>query len=144
MDVRTDIRRHVNELKDRPLTELMRTLANDVSALVHEEIELAKAEMTVKAKTAGKGAGLLGGATLGAVMTLGSLTACLIALLALAMPVWVSALLVAIVWAFATAALALSGKRKLQEAAPPVPEQAIETTEEDIRWARTRMRSDGR
>jgi MFS family permease len=144
MAVRTDARIHVNDLKDRPLTELLRTLANDVNTLVHEEIELAKAELMQKAKTAGMGAGLLVAAWTAAMLALGTLTAFLVALLAIEMPVWAAALIVGILWAIGAAVLALSGKRKLQEASPPVPQQTIETTEEDIRWAKTRMRSGAR
>jgi MFS family permease len=144
MTVRTDPRIHVNDLKDRPLTELLRTLAGDVSTLVHEEIELAKAELMQKAKTAGMGAGFLVGAWTAAMLALGTLTAFLVALLAIEMPVWAAALIVGILWAIGAAVLALNGKRKLQEASPPVPQQTIETTEEDIRWAKTRMRSGAR
>jgi Putative Actinobacterial Holin-X, holin superfamily III len=144
MAVRTDARIHVNDLKDRPLTELLRTLANDVSTLVHEEIELGKAELTQKAKTAGIGAGLLVGAWTAALLALGTLTAFLVALLAVEMPVWGAALIVGILWAVGAAVLALNGKRKLQEASPPVPQQTIETTEEDIQWAKTRMQSGSR
>jgi hypothetical protein len=31
------------------------------------------------------------------------------------------------------------GKRKVKEAAPPIPEQTIETLKEDVQWARTRI-----
>src|SRR5215207_6742471 len=141
MDVRTDRHGSSDDLKERPLPELLRTLANDLSELVHEEIELAKAEIAQKAKQAGMGAGMFGGAAVGGVMTLGTLTACLVAVLALAMPVWVAALIVAVVWAGVTAILAMNGRHKLQQATPPVPEQAIQTTKEDVRWAKTRMQS---
>jgi hypothetical protein len=141
MDLMTDGHASADDLKERPLPELLRTLANDLSDLVHEEIELAKAELSQKAKQAAIGGGMFGAAAVAGVMALGTLTACIVALLSLAMPVWVAALIVAIVWAIATAIFAMKGKSNLQQAAPPVPEQAMETTKEDIRWAKTRMRS---
>jgi ABC-type antimicrobial peptide transport system permease subunit len=140
MDV-TDAHGSGEYLRERSLPELLKTLANDLSTLVHEEIELAKAELTQKAKLAGMGAGMFGGAAVAGVMTLGTLTACIVALLALAMPVWVAALIVTVVWGVVTGVLAISGKRRVQAATPPVPEQAIETTKEDVRWAKTRMQS---
>jgi ABC-type antimicrobial peptide transport system permease subunit len=137
----TDAHGSGEDLRERSLPELLKTLANDLSTLVHEEIELAKAELTQKAKLAGMGAGMFGGAAVAGVMTLGTLTACIVALLALAMPVWVAALIVTVVWGVVTGVLAISGKRRVQAATPPVPEQAIETTKEDVRWAKTRMQS---
>jgi hypothetical protein len=37
--------------------------------------------------------------------------------------------------------LAMTGKQKVQEAAPPVPEQAKESVKEDVQWAKTRAKS---
>jgi hypothetical protein len=34
--------------------------------------------------------------------------------------------------------LALTGKTKVQEATPPVPEQATESVKEDVEWAKSR------
>ena len=69
-------------------------------------------------------------------------TAFLIALLAEVMPVWLAALIVTILWAIVAAVLVQTGRKKLKEAAPPVPEQTIETIKEDVQWAKTQMRSD--
>jgi hypothetical protein len=38
--------------------------------------------------------------------------------------------------------LALQGRNKVKEAAPPVPEQTVETVKEDVRWAKTQLKSD--
>src|ERR671914_611946 len=37
--------------------------------------------------------------------------------------------------------LALQGRNKVQEATPPLPEQATESVKEDVQWAKTRSRS---
>ena len=34
--------------------------------------------------------------------------------------------------------LALQGRTKVQQATPPVPEQATESVKEDVRWAKTK------
>ena len=33
----------------------------------------------------------------------------------------------------------MAGKRRVQAASPPVPEQTIETLKEDVQWARTKI-----
>jgi hypothetical protein len=129
------------DLRDRPTGELLKKLSDETTTLVRREIDLAKAELAEKGKKAGLGAGMFGGAGLFGVGAFAALTACLIAALDSAMPLWLAALIVTVVYAAIAAALALTGKGKVQEAAPPVPEQAIESTKEDVEWAKTRARS---
>src|ERR1700694_4791751 len=81
-------------LRNLPLGELVKQLAEETSMLVRQELELAKTEMTQKGKRAGVGLGELGGAGLVALYALGALTACFIAALALLVPVWGAALIV--------------------------------------------------
>jgi uncharacterized membrane protein YqjE len=130
-----------SDLRERPIPELLKELSTQTTMLVRQELELAKAEMTEKGKRAGLGAGMFGGAGVFALLALGALTACVIAALATAMDVWLAALIVALVWAAVAGTLALLGKRKTQEAAPPAPEQAIESTKEDVQWAKNQARS---
>jgi uncharacterized membrane protein YqjE len=129
------------DLRDRPVGELLKELSQQTTALVRQELDLAKAEMAEKGKRAGLGAGMFGGAGLFAVLALGALTACLIAALATGMDVWVAALIVAVAYAAVAGVLALLGKQKTREALPPAPEQAIESTKEDVQWAKTRVGS---
>jgi hypothetical protein len=89
----------------------------------------------------GRGAGLLGAAALVGLLAAGALTAFLIAVLDLAMATWLAALVVTLVFGAIAAALAMVGRKKIQEAAPPVPEQAIDSVKEDVQWAKTRTRS---
>jgi hypothetical protein len=84
---------------------------------------------------------MFGGAGLFGFGAFAALTTCLIAALDSTMPLWLAALIVAVVYAVIAAVLALTGKGKVQEAGPPVPEQAIESTKEDVEWAKTRARS---
>lgn len=136
--------RNGEELRDRPIGELMGELARETSTLVRKELELAKVEMTEKGRRAGVGAGMLGGATVAALLALGSATAFAILLLDRVMPDWAAALVVTALWGAAAVALALRGREKVQEAGPVVPEQTLETAKEDVEWAKTRMRSGGR
>ena len=131
-----------NELRDRPTGELLKELSDQTTTLAKQEVELAKAELTEKGKQAGKGAGMFGGAGLFGVTAFLALTACVIALLATALDhVWLAALIVAVVYAAVAGVLAITGKQKVQEAAPPIPEQAKESVKEDVQWAKTQAKS---
>jgi Putative Actinobacterial Holin-X, holin superfamily III len=125
------------DLRQLPIGELVKQLAEETSTLVRQELELAKAEMTQKGKQAGLGLGELGGAGIVGLYALGALTACLIAALALAMPVWLAALIVAVVYGIIASVLALIGRRQLQQGLPPTPERTQQTVKEDIEWAKT-------
>ncbi len=46
-----------------------------------------------------------------------------------------------LLWGAVAGVLALQGKNKLQDAAPPAPEQTIETVKEDVQWAKTQKPS---
>ena len=129
------------ELRDRSTADLLKKLSDQTTTLVRREIDLAKAELAEKGKKAGLGAGMFGGAGLFGVGAFAALTTCLIAALDSAMPLWLAALIVAVIYGAVAAVLALTGKVKVQEAGPPVPEQAIESTKEDVEWAKTRARS---
>jgi hypothetical protein len=129
------------ELRERPLGDLVKQLASQTSTLVRQELDLAKAEMSAKAATAGKGAGLIGGAAVTGLLAAGALTACLILVLSEAMDAWLAALIVAVVMGAVAAALGLAGRNKVREATPPVPEQTVETVKEDVEWAKTRTPS---
>ena len=133
-----------SDLRDEGIGDLLKQLSQETTTLVRQELELAKAEMTVKAKEGGKGAGFLGGAGVAGLLTLATLTAALVGLLDRAMAFWVAALIVGLIWGAVAAVLALQGRNKLQEATPPVPEQTQQSVKEDVQWAKTRKRSAAR
>jgi hypothetical protein len=126
---------------DRALADLMRDLSQQSTELIRQEIALAKAELRQKGKAAGIGAGMFGAAGLIALFAVGALTACLILALATAMDAWLAALIVAVVYLAAAGVAALVGKGKVQEATPPAPEQAIESTKEDVQWTKHRAQA---
>ena len=127
--------------EDQPLPELMKTLANQTTSLVRQEIDLAKAEFSEKGKKAGQGAGMFGGAGVVGFLALAALTAAAILGLATVLPDWLAALIVGLVYAAVAGVLALQGRNKVQEAGPPVPEQTVETVKEDVEWAKTQKQS---
>lgn len=129
-----------DQLREQSVGDLLKQLSQETTTLVRKELELAKAEVSEKGKKAGIGAGMFGGAGVAGLLALGSLTACLIALLATGMKVWIAALIVTVVWATIAGVLALLGRNKVQEATPPV-EQTVETIKEDVQWAKTQKPS---
>lgn len=130
-----------DDLRDRSLGELLKQLSEETTRLVHQELELAKAELAQKGRQAGLGAGLFGAAGVIGFLALAALTTCIILLLDAAMPAWLAALIVAAVYAAVAAVLAMRGRAKVKQATPPVPEQTVETVKEDVEWAKTQMRS---
>jgi uncharacterized membrane protein YqjE len=123
---------------DRPVGELLKELSEQTTMLVRQELELAKLELTEKGKKAGIGAGMFGGAGIVGFYAVGALTACLILALATAVDGWLAALIVAAVYGAVAGVLALSGKSKVQQAVPPVPEQAADSVKEDVQWTKSR------
>ncbi|RPF20544.1 putative superfamily III holin-X [Myceligenerans xiligouense] len=99
---------------DRSLGELIGEISRDLSTLVRQEAELAKAEIRQSAKRAGKGAGMFGGAGVAGHLVL--------LFLSLALWWWLgslvgggwSAVIVAAVWAIVAAALAMRGRSELR------------------------------
>ena len=125
-------RRADNGLDDASIAELVQRLSEQTSRLARKEVELAKAEVAQKGKRLGIGAGAFGAAGVVGLFAFGALTAS-------ADPGprdppcrWLAALIVAVVYARSPAVLALVGKRKVEEATPPLPERAIESTKRDI------------
>ena len=130
------------DLRDRSMGELLKQLSEQTTRLVHQELELAKAELQQKGKQAGMGAGMFGGAGALGLAALGALTACFILALNAVMPAWLAALIVAVVYGIIAFVLVKQGQARIKRATPPVPEQTIETVKEDVEWAKTQMRSD--
>jgi Putative Actinobacterial Holin-X, holin superfamily III len=130
-----------NELRERPLGEVAKDLTSDVSLLVRQEIELAKAEVAEKGRTAAPGLGMLGGAGIVALCAAGALTATLVLLFSLFLPDWTAALVVGAALAAVAYVLVQQGKKRVAEAGSPLPEQTIETVKEDMEWAKTRASS---
>jgi hypothetical protein len=99
----------------KSMAAVLSQLSEDFTTLLHQEVELAKAEVRQSATRAGKGAGMFGGAALA-----GSLTR-----LFLSIALWWglgnqigrtwSALIVALIWAVVAAVLALAGRKQIKQ-----------------------------
>ncbi|MEU4360130.1 phage holin family protein [Streptomyces virginiae] len=117
---------------DEPVGDLVSRASQQISALVREEMRLARAEMTQKGKRFGMGGGLFGGAGLIGFLAAQASAAAVIAALALLLPVWASALITAALLAAVAAAMAAAGRRQVAEAGTPAPQQAIDSVKADV------------
>jgi uncharacterized membrane protein YqjE len=132
------------EKRQESVPELVKDLSRDISDLVRQEIELARAEMMEKGKQAGIGVGMVGGAALMAAAALGGSMATMIIVLDLWMPLWLAALITTVLYGAVAAVLALRGRDELKQTGAPIPEKAKESVKEDIQWAKTRAQSNSR
>jgi len=129
------------DLRNEPISDLVKQVSEEAKTLVGQEIKLAKVELADKAKEVGIAGGMLGGAGYMSHLAALGLMLTLIFALATFMPAWVAALIVTVVFLAGAATLALLGKRRLKNAGPPVPEetiesvkQTIETVKEEAKW----------
>ena len=127
-----------NNRNEEPIGELVRDLSEQTATLVRKELQLAQLEMTEKGKRAGVGAGLFGSAGVVALYGVGALVAAAILLLATSLEPWLSALIVAGVLLVGAGVAALMGKKQVEQAVPPQPEQAVQSTKRDVETVKGR------
>ena len=119
--------------------ELISEITADLSRLFQQEVELAKAEMKVEAKKAGKAGAMFGAAGLAGLMVVILVSFAIVYALDAVMPQGWAALIVAAVWAIIGAVLFLRGRKEMATV-DPVPHQTVETLKEDAQWARNPTR----
>ena len=118
--------------------ELVGRATEQLSRLLRQEAALAKEELAEKGRRAGRGGGLLGAAGavgyVGLIVLAGAATAAL----SLTLPVWAAALIVAAVFFAVAGLLAATGRAQLRRAAPPAPEETLDSVRADVDAIRER------
>jgi uncharacterized membrane protein YqjE len=127
--------------EDRSIADLTKELLRNMSELVRREVELAKLEVTEKARRLTAGIVLVAVGAVILLAMLGALTATAILALATTLDAWLAALIVTIVAGLLGAVILLLGVRSLKRGAPPVPDQTVDSVKEDIAWLKTRAKS---
>lgn len=122
---------------ERSLGDIVSDVSNDLSTLVKQELELARAELKQEATRAGKGAGMLGGAGVAGHLVLVFASLALTFLLDNWMPIELGALITTLLWGAVAAVLAARGRAELKKANPELP-RTQQTLKEDASWARAR------
>jgi hypothetical protein len=97
------------------LGDLLGEVTKDISALMRQEVELAKAELKQSATRAGKGAGMLGGAGYAASMAILFLSIALWWALGTLIGGGWSGVVVAVIWAVIALILFVIGRKRLKE-----------------------------
>jgi uncharacterized membrane protein YqjE len=120
----------------RSLGQIVGDITSDMSTLIRQEMDLAKAEMKQEVSKLGKGVGMFGGAGVAGFFALFFVSLALTYLLDNWMPVELAALIVAVVWGIAAAVLALRGRKEMKAANPALP-TTQQTLKEDAQWAKT-------
>jgi hypothetical protein len=120
---------------DASLGELVATATRDLSLLMRQEVELAKAEIKRDVAAAGKGAGMFGGA--GIATLFGLLFVSIAAAYGiewLGVPLGCSFFAVGALYLLVAGLLALTGKKSMAKIGPP--QKTIETLKDDAAWAK--------
>lgn len=120
---------------DRSIGELIAELSRETVALVRQEVQLAKAEMSQKASRVGKNVGFLIVGGVVAYTGLLAIVAAVIIVLGGVIPLWLSALVVGLVIAALGLFLVVKGANTLRQE-DPAPQETIETLKEDREWLR--------
>jgi Flp pilus assembly protein TadB len=128
----TDPTTHPARSAEQSTAELVKSLTEQVSRLIRDELKLAEYEMTRKAKRFGRGAGMFGGSGLVAFYGVGCLLAAAIVALGLAVPAWLAALIVGLVLLAVAGVAALVGKSQVGKATPAMPEQTVQSVKADV------------
>lgn len=112
--------------------ELVKTMTEQVSVLIRDELKLAQLEMANKGKQAALGAGMFGVSGVVALYGVACLLACAIIAISGVVSAWLAALIVGVALLAAAGVMALLGKGRISKATPPVPEQAVADVKADV------------
>jgi hypothetical protein len=123
---------------NRTLGEMFAELSREIRTLVHQEIQLARTELTEKVSRVGKGVGfIIGGALVAYGGLLAIVAAIVLSLTAMGLPAWAAALAGGIL--IAGYLLIRSGLAALRPD-QLTPQQTIDTLKEDAQWLRTQTK----
>jgi uncharacterized membrane protein YqjE len=122
---------------ERSTGEILRDIVSDLQEIIHSEVRLAKAELAEKGQRLGRAAGMFASAAVFGLLAGACLVTTIIAALALAMPLWLAALLTGFFLTCTSFALYLGGRARWQQV-NPVPGRTVQTLKDDIAWAKHR------
>ena len=125
---------------ERTLGEMFAELSRETRTLVHQELQLAKTELTEKASKLGKGAGLIvGGGLIAYGGLLAIIAAMVLIMIALGVPPWAAALVGGVIAAGIGYLLIRSGLAALKPK-ELTPRKTIDTLKEDAQWLKAQVK----
>lgn len=117
--------------QERTLGQLVASATNDIATLIRGEIALAKSEVSVQLKKAGRGGGLLAGAAVIAFYSVYFIFTTLVEVLDLWLPRWAAYLIITVFMLLVAGILGWLGARKMQTV-DPTPKKAIGHAQDTI------------
>jgi cytochrome c biogenesis protein CcdA len=117
----------------RSLFSLIGSLPTLISDLIKAELERFKAELATKLKAAGIGVAFFAVAAAFGFFALATFVAAAVLGIAVALPAWLSALIVAVALLIIAGVLAYLGVVKLRAGSPPTPVETIGSVKQDVR-----------
>lgn len=118
-------------INEASTAELLGQLQQQTTRLIRDELRLAQREFQESARHAGLGAGLISAAGLLAVLGLMTVVAAAVAAIALALPVWAAALIVAAVLFLGAGVAALVSRSQAKQVPPPAS-QSVDSVKQDL------------
>ncbi|HEX3101637.1 MAG TPA: phage holin family protein [Pyrinomonadaceae bacterium] len=128
----------VQAKEERSVGELFTELATETGTLIRQEMALATAEMTGKVTRLGKNAGMVAAGGMVGFAAFLTLLAAIVAGLSYFMPVWLSALIVAVVVG-AVAFYLISSSLAAIKRANLAPNETVTTLKEDVQWLKNQV-----
>lgn len=126
-------------------TESTRNILEDVlrdfSNILHAELRLARAEIKEEAKSFGMAGGMIAGGAICGLFAAAALTTCMIVALSIVLPLWLSALIISILFALVAGALFIQGRTRMRQASPPLA-QTKHQVRSDYQWLKQQIKSD--
>ena len=125
---------------ERTLGEMFAELSRETRTLVHQELQLAKTELTEKASKMGKGAALLvGGGLIAYGGLLAIIAAIVLILIVIGLPPWAAALVGGVLVSGIGYLLIRSGLAALRPQ-ELTPRETIDTLKEDAQWLKAQVK----
>lgn len=124
---------------DRSFSELLQGIIHNVQDIVRSEVRLAKTEIREEAIKAKASLIMLGAGAVTGLFAILFLLLMIVSALALILPNWAAALVVAAALAVA-AGMMLAGGIKSFQKIHAAPERTVETIKENIQWAKQQIK----
>ena len=118
---------------------ILEDVLRDVTNIMRAEVRLARAEIKDDLRAAGRAAGMFGAAAVCGLLAAGAIAACVIAALSLVLPVWLAALITAVLLACMGGALYATGRNRMRQATPPL-EETRQRVRSDYQWAKQQIK----
>ena len=118
---------------NRSIVDVLQDILANLQGLIRSEVKLAKTEIKEEARKASRAAVVMAAGGVAALYAVWLLLLTIFFALAIAIPLWASALVLFVVTGILAAILLAAGKKRFQTVQPK-PEKTIETVKENVEW----------